>query len=163
VSGTALFRPFGFTHSFSSVFDWDVTAGYEHQLQSYGGVAKEVIHDRDGDHLRDQGDACWGLTVPAAEDDAFAPRLELQEWDAPPSTRTAWRVAYAPARQVGNTTHVRWTGFVADGSAEIADGRLVSIAIRDHHMARGRSNWGEVKMILTYPPQVTLLAPTPSC
>jgi hypothetical protein len=163
VAGTALLEPFGFDRPFSSAFEWDLVSSYEHQVMNFGWDIQEVIRDRDGDHLRAPGDPCWGGTSQPADDDAFAPRLELHEWDAPPSTKTAWHVSYAPVERVGQVSHVRWTGFVADGSAEIADGRLVSIAIRDHHMARGRSNWGEVKMILTYPPQVTLLAPTPSC
>ncbi len=118
------------------------------------------------DHVHFQGRDCWNPTPPAREDDALEPRLELHDWDAPPSTATAWRVAYAPAEpQSDGSTRVRWTGFVADGEAVVgADGLLRSVRIRDHREAMGRTVWRVVEVAFTgFPATIPEITPAPEC
>ena len=96
-----------------------------------------------------------GLHARAAEDDAFEPRLELAEWDAPPRTQDLVARLLRAGRAPGGASLVRWTGFVADGEAEIGpDGLLRRVVIRDHHMARGRTAWRTVEIAFTgFPPR----------
>jgi hypothetical protein len=146
-------------------FAWDLPAGYRHQAFRYGTILGEVVRDRTGDYVRDEF-PCWGATSPAAQDDALEPRLELQEWNAPPATATAWRVAYAPAEpQPDGSTLVRWTGFVADGEAVIApDGRLARVLVEDHGQAVGRTAWRTVEIGFTgFPAAITPVRTEPRC
>jgi hypothetical protein len=134
-------------------FEWDRT------------IVGEVVRDRTGDYVRDEF-ACWGGTSPAERDDALEPRLELQEWNAPPATASAWRVAYAPAQpQADGSTLVRWTGFVADGEAVIGpDGHLQRVRIVDHGQAQGRTAWRTVEVAFTgFPVAITPVRPEPAC
>jgi hypothetical protein len=152
----------------SSTWQWDLAAKYFHQLQRFGSITAEVLRRPDGDYLRgdDIYEACWGGTSSAKQDDALEPRLELQEWDAPPSTKTAWRVSYAPAETLPDgTTRLRWTGFVADGEAIVGvDGRLRSVQIADHGQARGRTAWSAVRVEFTgFPAALTPVVPEPRC
>jgi hypothetical protein len=151
-----------------STWEWDLTAKYFHQVQRFARVTAEVLRRPDGDYLRgdDFFEGCWGGTSSAEQDDALEPRLELQEWDAPPSTKTAWRVSYQPAEAFADgTTRLRWTGFVASGSAIVgADGRLRSVRIDDHGQARGRTAWSSVQVDFTgFPEALTPVVPEPRC
>jgi hypothetical protein len=152
----------------TSTWEWDLAAKYFHQIQQYGSIAAEVLRRPDGDYLRDDDffNGCWGGTSSAKQDDALEPRLELQEWDAPPSTKTAWRVSYAPAEALPDgTTRLRWTGFVADGVAIVGpDGRLRSVRIDDHGQARGRTAWSSVQVTFSgFPAVLTPVVPEPQC
>ena len=152
----------------TSTWEWDLTAKYFHQIQRFGSITAEVLRRPDGDYLRGDGyyEACWGGTSSAKQDDALEPRLELQEWDAPPSTKTAWRVSYRPAEPLPDgTTRLRWTGFVADGEAIVGiDGRLRSVSISDHGQARGRSSWSAVQVTFTgFPAALAPVLPEPAC
>jgi hypothetical protein len=164
-TGTGAAVPFGLTHFVEATFEWDLVNRYAHQVQRYGSATEEVVYNRDGEFLR-QTEPCWGETSPPREDDAFEPRLELSEWNAPPATKTAWRVAYAPAEpQPDGSTRIAWTGFVADGTAVVgADGLLRSVTIDDHHMASGRSGWRTVAIAFTgFPAAITPVSATPRC
>jgi hypothetical protein len=170
--GTAFAIPFDLSARIDSTWEWDLPAGYSHQLA--GGMVNgqrvqyEVMRDTapDGNHLKVSGRTCWTHTSAPDEDDALEPRLELHEWDAPPSTATAWRVAYAPpAPQPDGSTLLSWTGFVADGSALIGpDGLLRAVRIVDHHQAMGRTVWRIVEVAFTaFPAQIAPVAPVPAC
>jgi hypothetical protein len=164
--GTAFALPFGRHLRIESAWEWDLTAGYRHQVQQGAGMQYEVLRDSSGDHLRVGDATCWGLTRPADEDDALEPRLELHEWDAPPSSSTAWRVAYAPPEpQPDGSVRVRWTAFVADGEALIGrDGLLRFVHIVDHHRALGRTIWRVVEVDFTqFPAAITPVTPQPAC
>jgi hypothetical protein len=152
----------------TSAWEWDLTTKYFHQITRHGTVSAEALHRPDGDYLRDDSffTSCWGGTSSPEQDDTLEPRLELQEWDAPPSRMTAWRVSYRPAEaRADGTTRVRWTGFVARGSAIIgADGRLRSVSISDHGQARGRTEWSSVRVAFTgFPAALTPVLPEPRC
>jgi hypothetical protein len=152
----------------SSTWEWDLSTKYFHQLQRFGSLTAEVLRIPDGDYLREDDvfEGCWGGTSSAKQDDALEPRLELQEWDAPPSTKTAWRVSYRPAEMLADgTTRLRWTGFVADGEAIVgSDGRLRSVSISDHGQARGRTAWSAVQVTFTgFPAALTPVLPEPRC
>jgi hypothetical protein len=167
--GTAFAVPFGYALRIDSTWEWDLPARYRHQVQRVtgrSGLDNETIFDSAGDHLRLRGSTCWTETQPPDEDDALQAGLELQEWDAPPSTASAWRVAYAPAeRQPDGSVGVRWTGFVADGAALIGpDGFLRSVHIIDHHQASGRTVWHVVHVDFTgFPAAITPVSPPPAC
>ena len=107
----------------------------------------------DGDYLRDDSyyENCWGGTSSAKQDNALEPRLEFQEWDAPPSTKTAWHVSYKqPQLLPDGSTRLRWSGFVAGGVAIVgADGLMRSVRIDDHGQARGRTEWSSVQVNFT--------------
>jgi hypothetical protein len=152
----------------SSTWEWDLSAKYFHQLQRFGSLTAEVLRVPDGDYLREDDvfEGCWGGTSSAKQDDALEPRLELQEWDAPPGTKTAWRVSYRPAEMLADgTTRLRWTGFVADGEAIVgSDGRLRSVSIADHGQARGRTAWSAVRVDFTgFPAALMPVLPEPRC
>ncbi len=149
------------------MFEWDLPNHYAHQVQSYGGYLEEVIYTPAEQRLRtgDHPD-CWSFTSPPKQDDAFEPRLDLSEWNVPPATKTAWRVAYSPAEpQPDGSTLVRWTGFVADGTALIgADGLLRGVSFEDHHMARGRTSFKSMAITFTgFPAAITPVQAVPSC
>ena len=130
------------------------------------GRPSELVRNGDGDFYRDVGDACWGNTSTATDDDALEPRLELEEWDAPPSTKTSWHVSYKPIVTLPDRTRIiRWTGFVADGEAIVGtDGLLQRVRIDDHHMARGRSSWQRVDVAFTgFPAAIPHVSPLPAC
>jgi hypothetical protein len=163
--GLALAIPHEADVRIESSFAWDLPGGYRYQLMRFGNVTGEVVRDAAGDHVRDEF-PCWGGTSPAEQDDALEPRLELQEWNAPPSTASSWRVSYAPAEpQPDGSTRVRWTGFVADGEAVIApDGRLRRVRIEDHGQVRGRTAWRTVEVVFTgFPAAITPVRPEPRC
>jgi hypothetical protein len=167
--GTALGLPFDLPVRLESTWEWSLPAGYVHQLQRYvaaqGSSNAEVIRQPGDDFLRED-QSCWGGTSEPERDDALEPRLELHEWDAPPSTRTAWRVSYAPPEpQPDGTTRVRWTGFVAGGDAGIGpDGLLRRVRIDDHRQAYGRTTWRTVEVAFTgFPDALTPLRPEPLC
>ena len=152
----------------TATWEWDLAAKYFHHITQYGSIAAEVLRRPDGDYLRDDGFfiGCWGGTSSAEQDDALEPRLELQEWDAPPSSKTAWRVSYAPAEAITDgTTRLRWTGFVASGEAIVGpDGLLRSVRIDDHGQARGRTVWSSVQVTFTgFPAVLTPVLPEPRC
>ena len=73
---------------------------------------EEVVRDRTrAPYLRVDVRSAGGAPAEPESDDALEPRLELQEWNAPPATATSWRVTYAPAEpQPDGSTLVRWTG-----------------------------------------------------
>jgi hypothetical protein len=130
----------------------------------------EVLHTFNSDRLRGNGPygngICWSDASRPEDDDALEPRLELQEWNAPPSTRTAWQVAYRPAAVLPDgTQRISWTGFVADGEAVIGpDGLLRSVRIRDHGQAVGRSRWDNVGVDFTgFPATLAQVTPEPAC
>jgi hypothetical protein len=161
VTGTASVTAWGFDGQIDAIFEWDLPADYRRHV--YG--TEEVVRNRDGNFYREQP-SCWGRTVEAESDDALEPRLELQEWNAPPATATSWRVAYTPAEpQPDGSTLVRWTGFVADGEAVIApDGRLSRVRIEDHRQALGRTTWRTVEIAFTgYPVAITPVRAEPPC
>jgi hypothetical protein len=169
-TGTALAVPFGARVRIDSTWEWDLPAGYQHQVQRFradGGVGQdEVVRKGEDNHVLTQGDDCWYGTSEAREDDALEPRLELHDWDAPPRTATAWRVSYAPPEpQSDGSTLVRWTGFVADGEALVgADGLLRSVRIRDHRQAVGRTVWRVVEVAFTgFPATIPQVTPAPEC
>lgn len=166
VVGTAFALPFGRRLRIESAWEWDLSAGYTHQIQRFAGTQAEVVRDASGGYIRVNDATCWIRTRPAEEDDALEPRLELHEWDAPPSSSTAWRVAYAPTEaQPDGSIRLRWTAFVADGEALIgADGLLQSVRIVDHHRAVGRTTWRVVEVAFTqFPAAVAPVLPRPAC
>ncbi len=159
VTGTASVTAWSFDATLEATFEWDLPADYRHHVMSFAGYFDEVVRTRDENRLRNGDEpGCWGFTAEAENDDAFEPRLELQEWNAPPSTATSWRVAYSPAEpQPDGSTLVRWTGYVADGEAVIAaDGRLRRVRIEDHRTATGRTVWRTVEIAFTgFPAAIT--------
>lgn len=164
IVGTASAHPFGYDRFVSSTFEYD--AEYSRQVQQYPWSTVELVRDRDGDHVRELGAQCWGLTSTPTDDDALEPRLELTDWDAPPSTKTSWHVSYKPIVTLPDRTRViRWTGFVADGEAIVGtDGLLQRVRIDDHHMARGRSSWQRVEVAFTgFPAAIPHVSPQPPC
>ncbi|MDA0167715.1 hypothetical protein OJ998_01350 [Solirubrobacter taibaiensis] len=166
IVGTASAAPFGHDTFVESTFEYD--GAYAHQLHRYHGLDLEVIHDTPGDYVRGfSGPDCWSPTSAPEDDDALEPRLELDEWDAPPATKTAWHVSYKPIVTLPDRTRrIRWTGFVADGEAIVGtDGLLQRVRIDDHHMARGRSSWQRVDVVFTGFPTspVPRVTPTPHC
>ena len=167
VTGTASVTAWGFDGQVDGTFEWDLPAGYRRQVFRFGDVFEEVVRNGDDNSLRSsEQPACWGGTSEAENDDALEPRLELQEWNAPPATATSWRVAYAPAEpQPDGSTLVRWTGFVADGEAVIApDGRLRRVRIEDHRQATGRTIRRTVEIAFTgFPAAITPVRPEPDC
>jgi hypothetical protein len=168
-TGSAFALPFGLDVRVESAWEWDLAAGYTHQVQRFAGrpgVQAEVVRDATGDHLRVKDSGCWTYTQPAEEDDALEPRLELHEWDAPPRSATSWRVAYAPPEpQPDGSVRLRWTGFIADGEALITpDGLLHSVHIVDHHRASGRTIWRVVEVNFThFSLAITPVTPQPAC
>jgi len=163
VTGTAAATLGG--NRIEGTFEWDLPARYRHNVLRFGTLVGDVVRDPTGDYVRDEF-PCWGGTSPAEQDDTLEARLELQEWNAPPSSATAWRVAYAPAEpQPDGSTLVRWTGFVADGEAVIApDGRLARVRIDDHGQATGRTAWRTVEIAFTgFPAAITPVRPEPAC
>ncbi len=167
--GTAVVVPFGARVRIESAFEWSLPAGYVHQVQRFvaaeGSSTAESIQQPGDDLLREER-PCWEEGSEGEDDDTLEPRLELREWDAPPSTKTAWRVAYAPpALLPDGTTLLRWTGFVADGEAVIgADGLLDRVRIVDHREAYGRTAWRTVEVTFTgFPAALTLVRPEPFC
>ncbi len=167
VTGTASVTAWGHDATLGATFEWDLPGGYRHHVMAFGGSFDEVARTREENRLRN-GDqpGCWGFTAEAESDDAFEPRLELQEWNAPPATATSWRVAYAPAEpQPDGSTLVRWSGFVADGEAVIApDGRLRRVRIEDHRTATGRTAWRTVEIAFTgFPVAITPVRTEPDC
>jgi len=164
ITGTAAAAPFGFDRLVDSTFEYD--GDYSRQIQRYPWTTSELVRNGDGDFYRDVGDACWGNTSTATDDDALEPRLELEEWDAPPSTKTSWHVSYKPIVTLPDRTRIiRWTGFVADGEATVGtDGLLQRVRIDDHHMARGRSSWQRVDVAFTgFPAVIPHVSPLPAC
>ncbi len=165
VTGTASAAPFGYDTFVESTFEYD--GEYMHQRQRYRGLDLEVIHGASGDYLRGyDGPDCWSSASAPEDDDALEPRLELEEWDAPPSTRTSWHVSYKPIVTLPDRTRlIRWTGFVADGQAVVGpDGLLQRVRIDDHHMARGRSSWQRVEVAFTsFPTAIPHVSPQPAC
>jgi hypothetical protein len=164
-TGTAFADPRGSTHRIEATFEWDLAAGYRRHVLRFGDLIAEVVRDASGDHVRDEF-ACWVGTSAAEQDDTLEPRLELREWDAPPATKTAWRVAYAPAEpQPDGSTLVRWTGFVADGEAVIGpDGLLRRVRIEDHGQATGRTTWRTVEVAFTgFPAAIAHVRAEPAC
>jgi hypothetical protein len=164
VTGTASVTVWGSDRQIDSTFEWDLPAGYRHLIY---GVGEEVVRNGSEHRYRtvDRPD-CWGFTVEPESDDALEPRLELQEWNAPPATATSWRVSYAPAEpQPDGSTLVRWTGYVADGQAVIAaDGRLRRVRIEDHRTATGRTAWRTVEIAFTgFPAAITPVRTEPDC
>ena len=164
VSGTAAVTAWDHELRIDSTFEWDLPAGYRHLVY---GAGEEVVRSGSEHRYRTvDRPECWGSTVEPESDDALEPRLELQEWNAPPATATSWRVSYAPAEpQPDGSTLVRWTGFVADGSAVIApDGRLRSVRMEDHRQALGRTAWRTVEIAFTgVPAAITPVRTEPSC
>ncbi len=155
-------------HRISSTWEWDLATRYFHQIERFGKITAEVLRVPDGDYLRDDGyfENCWGGTSSAKQDDALEPRLELQEWDAPPSTKTAWHVSYKqPQLLPDGSTRLRWSGFVAGGVAIVgADGFLRSVRIDDHGQARGRTEWSSVQVNFTgFPASIVRVVPEPGC
>jgi hypothetical protein len=164
-AGTAAVTVFGWDVRIAATWEYDLLARYEHQFHTFGTDTAEVIFTPGEYRLRDAGETCWGFTSAPEQDDAISPRLDLQEWDAPPSTKTSWHVSYAPVERRGDVSVVRWTAFVADGEAEIGpDGLLRRVVIRDHHMARGRTIWRTVEVVFTgFPAAIPPVRPEPSC
>jgi hypothetical protein len=167
--GTAVGVPFDLPVRIESTWEWSLPAGYVRQVQRYvaagGNSIAELIRQPGDDFVREE-QACWGGTSEAESDDALEPRLELHDWDAPPSTRTAWRVAYAPPETLPDgATRVRWTGFVAGGEAVIGpDGLLRRVRIDDHRQAYGRAAWRTVEIAFAgFPAAVTPARPEPLC
>ena len=156
VTGTASVTAWDFEGQIGATFEWDLPADYRHLVY---GASEEVVRTGSEHQYRTvDRPECWGFTVEPESDDALEPRLELQEWNAPPATATSWRVSYAPAEpQPDGSTLVRWTGFVADGSAVIApDGRLSRVRIEDHRQALGRTAWRTVEIAFTgFPAAIT--------
>jgi hypothetical protein len=165
ITGTASAKPFGHDRYVESTFAYD--GDYSHQVQRYRwGATIDLVRDGDGDFYRGAGGPCWGYTSTPTDDDALEPRLELEDWDAPPSTKTSWHVSYKPIITLPDRSQlVRWTGFVADGEASIGpDGLLRHVRIDDHHMARGRSSWQTVEVAFTgFPAAITRVSPQPRC
>ncbi len=164
VTGTASVTAWDFEGQIGATFEWDLPADYRHLVY---GASEEVVRTGSEYQYRTvDRPECWGFTVEPESDDALEPRLELQEWNAPPATATSWRVSYAPAEpQPDGSTLVRWTGFVADGSAVIApDGRLSRVRIDDHRQALGRTGWRTVEIAFTgFPASITPVRPEPDC
>jgi hypothetical protein len=164
VTGTASVTAWDFEGQIDATFEWDLPAGYRHLVY---GTSEEVVRTGTEHRYRTvDRPECWGFTVEPESDDALEPRLELQEWNAPPATTTSWRVSYAPAEpQPDGSTLVRWTGFVADGSAVVApDGRLSRVRIEDHRQALGRTAWRTVEIAFTgFPVTITPVRPEPDC
>ena len=164
VTGTASVTAWDFEGQIGATFEWDLPADYRHLVY---GASEEVVRTGSEHQYRTvDRPECWGFTVEPESDDALEPRLELQEWNAPPATATSWRVSYAPAEpQPDGSTLVRWTGFVADGSAVIApDGRLSRVRIEDHRQALGRTAWRTVEIAFTgFPVAITPVRPEPDC
>jgi hypothetical protein len=164
ITGAASAAPFGHDTFVSSTFEYD--GSYAYQLQHYPWTTTELVRSNDGDFFRDVGGSCWHTTSTATDDDALEPRLELEEWDAPPSTKTSWHVSYKPIVTLPDRTRlIRWTGFVADGEAIVGtDGLLQRVRIDDHHMARGRSSWQRVEVAFTgFPAAIPHVSPQPAC
>jgi hypothetical protein len=167
VTGTASVTSWESDGRIDGTFEWDLPAGYRHHAMTFGNFVEDVVRTPAENRLRtDDRPDCWSFTPDAEEDDAFEPRLELQEWNAPPATATSWRVAYAPAEpQPDDSTLVRWTGYVADGEAVIAsDGRLRRVRIEDHRTASGRTAWRTLEIAFTgFPAAITPVRTEPAC
>jgi hypothetical protein len=152
-----------------SNWEWDLPGGYQHQSQTLtgrgGSERAELVRNASGGFVRLEDQTCWYTTPPAREDDALEPRLELQEWNAPPSRATAWRVSYAPPEPLADGMRLRWSGFVADGEAIVGpDGLLLSVRIQDHGQAAGRSAWRElVVAFAAFPAAIAPVRPQPAC
>jgi hypothetical protein len=169
-AGTGFARPFHSRLRIDSAWEWDLTADYVHQVQrlSGGGPSEqdEVLRVPGEDRLRIGDHTCWSPTPEGEEDDAFEPRLELHDWDAPPSSATSWRVAYAPAEALPDgSQRIRWSAFVASGEAVVTpDWLLRSVRIRDHGQAVGRTSWRVVELDFTgFPAAIEHVTPTPEC
>ncbi|MBE2319769.1 hypothetical protein DVA67_027620 [Solirubrobacter sp. CPCC 204708] len=162
--GTATAVPFGIDAPIESAFAYD--GGYAYQSVRFRGLSYQSVLDSDAGYVRHPGQTCWDGGYDPDEDDALEPRLELEDWDAPPSTKTSWHVSYKPIITLPDRSRlVRWTGFVADGEAVIgADGLLQRVRIVDHHQARGRTSWRTVEVVFTgFPATIARVAPQPSC
>ena len=138
----------------TSTWEWDLSTKYFHQITATRlDQSRRRCTGRTATTCATTASSinCWGGTSSPEQDDTLEPRLELQEWDAPPSTKTAWRVSYAPAETLPDgATRLKWTGFVADGEAIVGvDGRLRSVRIDDHGQARGRTEWTSVQVDFT--------------
>ena len=94
VTGTASVTAWDFEGQIGATFEWDLPADYRHLVY---GASEEVVRTGSEHQYRTvDRPECWGFTVEPESDDALEPRLELQEWNAPPATATSWRVSYAP-------------------------------------------------------------------
>ncbi len=167
--GTAVAVPVEGGFRIESAFEWSLPTGYVHQVQHFvsaeGRFRVESLQ-LPGDDMLFEEQPCWQEGTEGEDDDTFEPRLELSEWNAPPSTKTAWRVAYAPPEALPDgTTLVRWTGFVADGEAVIGpDGLLRRVRIEDHQEADGRTAFRTVDVAFTgFPAAITPVRPEPLC
>lgn len=131
---------------------WDLPAGYIGLAQTTTGDflpddRVERVHSGPEVFIR-YGDGCWRRSHPLDGDNILEPRGELRERDVPPSSRTAWRISYAPPEQLPDgSTRVRWNGFVAGGEAIItSDGLLRFVRIFDHGQASGFSGFDVIEV-----------------
>ena len=87
------------TASSTSTFEWDLPASYR---ASDPAVSVDDLDEvvRNGDRrlpaATSTSPRAGAAPARPSDDDALEPRLELQEWDAPPSTTTSWHVSYKP-------------------------------------------------------------------
>ena len=149
-----------------ATFEWDLPAGYRYQVTRFGSIVAEVVRDSAGDHVREET-TCWGGTSPAESDDTLEPRLELQEWNAPPASAMAWRIGYSPAEpQPDGSTLVRWDGLRRLDGEAVDRSRRAAAARPDRgpRPSLWRTGWRTVEIAFTgFPAAITPVRPEPPC